>query len=238
MRDLIPLEKVEVNKEEIKKNINVKFLKTSDGAEIAYDLYEVLNPKRWFVLVHMMPTTKESWADFAKQAQSAGVASIAIDLRGHGQSTGGPDGYQDFTDADHQKSLLDIQAAADYLLEKGVQSHNITLVGASIGANLVLKFIVENPDFKRATLLSPGLNYRGIEALPLIKKLSAGQGVWLVAADDDERSGGNAGAVAKQLYEAVDGQIIERRGTVFAKGGHGIDILKAIPELAEKLIDF
>lgn len=220
------------------KKMDIKFLKTTDGAEIAYDFYDVLNSKKWLVLVHMMPATKESWVDFAKQAQAAGVASIAIDLRGHGQSTGGPGGYEKFTDADHQKSLLDVRAAVDYLLKKGVGPEAVTFIGASIGANLVLKFIAENPEFKRAALLSPGLNYRGIETLPLVQKLSPGQGVWFIAADDDERSGGNAGAMAKQLYEATDGQIVERRGTVFTKGGHGTDILKAIPELVDKLIAF
>jgi len=234
-------EAVEVAEEKVEeetKNMNVKFLKTTDGVDIAYDLYEVLNANKWFVLVHMMPATKESWSDFAKQAQQAGVASIAIDLRGHGQSAGGPDDYKNFTDTDHQKSILDVKAAADYLIKKGVKPEAITFIGASIGANLVLQFIVENPQFKRAALLSPGLNYKGIETLPLVQKLSPGQGVWFIAAEDDERSGGNAGAMAKQLYEAAPGETVERRGTVFKQGGHGTEILTAVPQLAEKLFAF
>ena len=70
------------------------FLTASDNKKIAYDLYEVKNPKGWLILTHMMPATKESWQDFAGEAQKLGYESITIDLRGHGESDGGPDGYQ------------------------------------------------------------------------------------------------------------------------------------------------
>ena len=232
-----PASKKIETKEEIKSVMPENILKTSDGVKIAYDLYEVANAKKWFVLVHMMPATKESWADFTKFAQGRGYASIAIDLRGHGQSEGGPDGYENFSDADHQKSIADIAAAVDYLKTTGATPDKIQFIGASIGANLVLKFIVEHSEFKKATLLSPGFNYKGIETLPLVEKLVAGQGVWFVAAEDDERAGGNAGVMAKQLYEATPSNV-ERRGTVFEKGGHGTDILKEVKELAAKIVEF
>lgn len=226
----------EVKKEEVKK-MDAKFLKTSDGVNIAYDLYEVPDSNRWLILVHMMPATRESWKEFAELGQKNNTASLAIDLRGHGQSTGGPDGYLKYTDADHQKSILDLDAAVNFLKNKGARAENIVIVGASIGANLALQYITQHPEIKRAVLLSPGFNYRGIETQPLAKKLQSGQAIWLVAAEDDQRSGGNAGEIAKALYQLVP-ENVERRGTVFKKGGHGTEIFKAVPELMEKVLQF
>ena len=117
------------------------FLKTSDGIKIAYDLYDVADPKGYIILAPMMPATKESWRDFANFTQKQGYSSIAIDLRGHGQSEGGPNGYENFSDNDHQKSIRDIEAAVEFLKNKGARPDRIILVGASIGANLSLKYL-------------------------------------------------------------------------------------------------
>ena len=212
-------------------------LKTNDGISIAYDFYSVDNPQKWFILIHMMPETKESWKDFAQMAQTNGFASLAIDLRGHGQSEGGPDGYNEFSDADHQKSILDLQAAAAFLKEKNVDPEKVVFVGASIGANLVLQFLSENSEYKKAILLSPGLDYRGIKTEPLVKNLKKGQSVWYLAAQDDDRSGGNAGDMVKKLYELTPGQVI-RLITIFKIGGHGTDLFNAVPELKNKILEW
>ena len=214
-------------------------LTASDGVKIAYDYYKpdssASGPDKFFVLVHMMPATKESWKEFAELAKAKGHVSIAIDLRGHGQSEGGPDGYKNFSDAEHQASIKDVEAAVKFVLDKGAKPEKITLAGASIGANLVLQYLAEHPEIKKAVLFSPGLDYRGIKGDDLMKKLSEGQRVWLVAADDDN-NGLNSQWV-RELYDLVPNNV-ERRGVTFKVGGHGTDIFKTIPELMEKFIGF
>ncbi|PIP92000.1 hypothetical protein COW77_02335, partial [Candidatus Wolfebacteria bacterium CG18_big_fil_WC_8_21_14_2_50_39_7] len=166
--------------------MNKIFLSTKDDVKIAADLYEVENPAGWLVLVHMMPATKESWTELAKNFQNAGYENLAIDLRGHGESDGGPDGYKSFADSQHQKSILDLEAAANYLIkERQATSDKIIFIGASIGANLSLQYISEHSEFKTAVLLSPGLNYRGIKTESLAKNLRAGQKVFFVSSRDD-----------------------------------------------------
>ena len=64
------------------------YLKTSDSINLCYEWRSVKNPKGYLVLLHMMPATKESWDTFAKKMQREGYASVAIDLRGHGESDG------------------------------------------------------------------------------------------------------------------------------------------------------
>ena len=86
------------------------FLKTKDNVKIAanyrnIDISKYQQPIGWLVLAHMMPATKESFHQLAEEFQNIGYESIAIDLRGHGQSDGGPNDYTNFSDSEHQKAF-------------------------------------------------------------------------------------------------------------------------------------
>ena len=218
------------------------FLTTKDGVKIAANLYPIESPAGWIIFSHMMPAMKESWNDLAKRFQGAGYEGIAIDLRGHGESISGgltrKLNYRNFFDAEHQKSILDLEAAADFLIkERKAAAGKISFVGASIGANLSLQYISEHPEFKTAVLLSPGLDYRGVKTEPMVKKLSAGQKVFFVSAQDDIRSGGNNAEENQKLYDLTPPEV-EKQIKIYETGGHGTDILKSQPELAEKIKDF
>lgn len=215
------------------------FLTTKDGIKIVANFYGVENPVGWCVLIHMMPATKESWNDFAIELQSHGYESLAIDLRGHGESEAGSNGYFDFSDEEHQKSILDLEAAVDYLVkEKSAKPENIIIMGASIGANLALQYIVNPPaGGKTAVLFSPGLNYRGIETEPLVKNLKAGQKVFFISAKDDKRSGENNVEMNQKLYDLMPAGV-EKQIKIYETGGHGTDILKVHPELEKLIIEF
>lgn len=124
-----------------KSNKSDMFLKTIDNKKIAANLYKVENPKGWLILIHMMPAAKESWKKFAEEMRESGYESLAIDLRGHGESEGGPDGYQKFSDEEHQNGIYDLEAAWEFLKSAGAKPEKTALIGASIGANLALEFI-------------------------------------------------------------------------------------------------
>ncbi len=210
------------------------FLTTEDGVKIAADLYEVDSPRLWAVLVHMMPATKESYQELARKFQGLGYESIAIDLRGHGESDGGPDGYRDFSDQQHQKSALDLEAAADYLAKnRKATSDKIFFVGASIGANLSLRCVSEHPEFPTAVLLSAGSNYHGIKTEPLVENLKTGQKVFFVSGKDD----GNNAEENRTLYDLMPAGT-QKKIQVYENGGHGTDILKNRPDLTELIIGF
>lgn len=221
------------------------FLKTADGVKIAADLYPVAEQARygtgfvkkpigWLILSHMMPATKESYENLAVKLQNIGYESIAIDLRGHGESDGGPEGFFEFSNTDHQKSIFDLEAAVDYLInERKAAPEKISFIGASIGANLSLQYITEHPGFQIAILLSPGLNYRGIKTEPIVKNIKPKQNVFFVSADDD---GPNA-EENKILYELTP-DTTDKKIQIYETGGHGTDILKNQPELYNLIIKF
>ena len=204
-------------------------LKTIDNVNIVGAYYKSPGNKG-VLLLHMMPATKESWESFATKLQNAGFAVLAIDLRGHGES--GSSDYKNFSDAEHQASIHDVEAAVEFLKSKGVSE--ISLGGASIGANLALWYQAEHSEIKQSILLSPGFNYRGVETKPYAQKLAADQRVYFVADEDDERSaGGSAATMARELVALTAAQ---KEITIYTGSGHGTDIMKAHPELEDQLV--
>lgn len=197
----------------------------SDNKKIAANLFKAENPKGWLLLAHMMPVAKESWNEFAREMQKFGYESIAIDLRGHGESQGGPDGYQKFSDVEHQASIKDLEAAWEFLKSASATSDKTSLIGASIGANLSLEFLAENPDIKKAVLLSPGLDYRGLKTESLIKKLKKDQSLVFATSKDD----GNNAEENQKLYNLAP--VVNKHLIIFEKGGHGTIMFLAKEEL-------
>lgn len=203
-------------------------LKTEDGVSIVGDYYAA-EGARGVVLLHMMPATRKSFSPFAEKLQQAGFHVLNIDLRGHGESEGGPEGYKKFLDAAHQGSRFDVASAVEFLERKGVM--RMYFAGASIGANLALEYISEHPTARGAILLSPGLNYRGIRTENAMRRLRPQQGVFLVASSDDSYS-----FTSTEKLAALSPADENRRVKFFRDAGHGTSILEKNPEFMDELI--
>jgi len=147
------------------------------------------------LFLHMMPADRKSYRTFQDGVALCGVASLAIDLRGHGDSTfqegrDEPLNYTKFTDAEHQASIEDVRGAAAYLRELTRKPFSqFACVGASIGANLAIQFASEVQELPLVIALSPGLDYRGIATVPCIEKMKAeNQRVILASSNGDTYS--------------------------------------------------
>ena len=133
-------------------------IKTVDGLNISGTLYG--NESRdGIVMVHQMGKDRESWKPIIHKLKNK-YKILTIDLRGHGKSQGD---ITKFTDGDYQKFPNDVQAAAFYLKRIGVK--NIAIVGASIGANAALQYAVKDENVSTLVLLSPGIQYHGIDSI-------------------------------------------------------------------------
>src|SRR3989338_11265854 len=214
-------------------------LKTFDGIDLAADYYEAKKPIMAAVYAHMMPAVKESWRDLAEYLAQNGISGLAIDLRGHGQSTLGPDRYKRFKPADHQESTFDLSAAAEFLHSLGhsFKHEKIIFIGASIGANLSLQFIVKHPEYKTAILLSAGHNYHGLDAEVLVRELLLGQKVFFVAWHDDVHGGRGNATQNEKLFSEVPGGVIKAK-KIYERGGHGTTIFGADRGLSEEILKF
>jgi dienelactone hydrolase len=208
--------------------------KTEDGLEIVGNFFPAeKNDAPAVVLLHMMPETKESWNNFAVKLNQEGFECLAIDLRGHGESQGGPVGSKSFSDAEHMASINDVVGAVGFFIDKGIPIEKISLVGASIGANLSITFQSEHPQIKSSILLSPGLNYRGVETEHTAKKIKEDQAIYLVAGGEGDDY---STETVKKLYNLASCHNKEIK--VFGEAGHGTDILEAEPGLANEIIDW
>lgn len=217
-------------------------LKTNDAVSIIGDYYAPAeNSPRGLVLLHMMPATRQSWKAFAEKMQSASWRSgwhvLAVDLRGHGESEGGPDGYRTFSDAEHQASRADVEASVEFLKSTLRQSSGqegvIYLGGASIGANLALQYLAEHPDTRAAFLLSPGLDYRGVTTAASVRSLKSGQAIYVVASRDDAYSADTI----QQLYDAASTGV-KKDIKFFETAGHGTTIFEREPQFMDELFSW
>lgn len=206
-------------------------LKTTDGIDIIGTFRTPEAPTRAAILLHMMPATKESWDAFAEQLEQIGCASIAIDERGHGESTmGGTLDYTQFSETEQQAKIHDVEAAFEFLKQKGFEESAIVLAGASIGANLVIQFLSEHARVPFGVALSPGIDYRGVRTDKPISQLHDGQRILLVASDDDDRE---SAASCRTLHALNPAQtvLIEKQGL-----GHGTNMFLKEPTLMTELV--
>ena len=209
-----------------------------DNKKISANLFLADNPKGWLLLTHIMPETKESWNKFASDLQKSGYESLAIDLRGHGGSEGGPGGYAEFSKEEHQAAINDLEAGWQYLKSRGALPEKSTAIGGSIGANLSLLFLTRHPDVGGGVLLSAG-NYQGIDSAELVKRLAANQKLLLVASKLDERTAGNNAEQNREYYN-LSSQVLNRHLIIFDGAGHGTSLfeLKEEYDLERAVIKF
>jgi pimeloyl-ACP methyl ester carboxylesterase len=136
---------------------------TDDEMQIKANFYPQ-NSNKALILLHMYDEDKSSWDDFAKEFQKE-YNILAIDLRGHGESDLS---LKNLTEEDYNNMVLDAKAAFDFLMEKEISQ--VTLIGASIGANTALNYAAEEEKIQRVIMLSPGLDYKGIKTTESIKE--------------------------------------------------------------------
>lgn len=140
-----------------KKTYETFTINASDGVGIAVNYYPSASNKG-LILLHSLGRNKDIFKPYAPTLQNQ-YKIIVPDLRGHGQSDLD---FTDFTDTDFKHMIYDVEAAAAYLEGVGVAPENISLAGASIGANLALLYATAHP-VDKLLLLSPGSNYRGLD---------------------------------------------------------------------------
>ena len=213
--------------------VSRKFV-TSDGVTIAADYLKPVGAASAVLLLHMMPATKESWQPLTELLNKKGLATLAIDLRGHGESTVGVGGreldYKKFSDVDQQTKKLDVSAGLEFLKREGFALPDITLVGASIGANLALQALAEHSEIKKAAALSPGLDYKGVVTKSLLEKIATDQQVFLIASEDDSYSADSARALAETNPRA--------KLKIYDRAGHGTNMWFSQPALLPELVEW
>jgi dienelactone hydrolase len=206
-------------------------LRTDDGLSLAATWYEpVARPAPAVILVHMLNRSRREWEGFAQRLVSENIGALAIDLRGHGESspTAAPAGA---AAVDYSSMVLDIKAARRFLAQRvEVQQSRVGIAGASIGANLAALQASTDPSVVSLALLSPSLDYRGLRIEAALRKV-AERPVLLVASDDDPY----ALRSARELQKTAGGV---RELLVLKQAGHGAAMLSRDADLTRSLVDW
>jgi len=173
------------------------------------------------ILLHMLGMDRSTWDKFAQKLTQNGYAVLSVDLRGHGESIKQANhtiSYQSFMPKNFKNMTLDVKAAKKYLIEgRKANPNQISIIGASIGANLALNYAASDHSIKSVILLSPGLNYRGISTLDAIMKYK--NPIYIVTAEDDSESAKDSKILCEKITCAENLKIFENTNV------HGTDML-------------
>src|ERR1041385_6338881 len=134
-------------------------VKSADGTALKGTYFAAAKPGPGDLLCHQSNRTRKSWDDVAKQLAAAGINTLTVDSRGHGE-TGGK--------YDKQQWPLDLDAAFQYLISQpGVKRDVIGIGGGGvIGAETSVETARRHTaEVKSLVLLSGETDREGAEFL-------------------------------------------------------------------------
>lgn len=202
-------------------------IRTDDGISLAATWYEPSGRAPAVILVHMLHKSRRDWDAVGSRLAAEGIGALALDLRGHGESSGAlPEGET----TDYSVFVRDLTAARHYLSSRGDVQPRLGIAGASIGANLAVLEAAADPTVASIALLSPSLDYRGLRIDAAMKKYATRPAL-LIASDDDAY----ASRSVKELQKAGTGT---REALILNRAGHGTVMLAHDPDLARTLVDW
>jgi dienelactone hydrolase len=200
-------------------------IEASDGLKLVGTYYAPVDiPAPWpgVILLHMLGSDRSTWDAYATQLADAGFAVFALDMRGHGE-TGG--------EVDWDLAEIDLQRVWDYLSAKqDFDPDRMGIIGASIGANMALIGGADEPSARTVILLSPGLNYQGVETEAAMTTYGA-RPVLIAASQEDTYSADSS----HKLEQLALGEV---RLEMYEGAGHGTFMLENEPGLGGLIIEW
>jgi len=198
----------------------------SDGWVIVGDLVEPESPEPVpaVLLLHMMPTDRTSYNKLAGFLAERNIASLRIDLRGHGESINQGEHTQEI----NAEAWRDILAAYNFLAEReSIKPERIGILGASYSGEQAVIAAREGADVRAFVILSSGSFSEN--SIQFVANSSAH---WqFIAAEDD-------GDVAALMRRAADGAPGLAAATIYPRGGHGTYLFSSDRELEKKIANW
>jgi dienelactone hydrolase len=210
----------------------------SDGTQLSATLYDSSNrPAPAVILVHMLGRSRDDWDNVATRLADAGLVVLAIDLRGHGRSSGAIAGAPDARSgrigvaATLPLMVDDVRAAVTWIgARPNVTPGGIAIAGASLGANLAAVAAADSSQVRAVALLSPSLDYRGIRIdAGVIKRIGA-RPMWLAASTHDP--------YALRTLKELSTDAGPREQYLSRAPAHGTNLLADDVDLARSLVDW
>ena len=206
--------------------------RTIDDVKISGDWRIVPDGNKAALLIHGRGSSHVGWESVREALEERGWSTLAIDLRGHGESEGPPPDKSRRFDRfdDYHSMLFDVSAAMDFL-KKEVSGGKFAIIGSSIGANLAIGYAADHFEVKAAVLLSPGINYYGLRGDDYFYQYHRPLAIFTAK---DDHTYDQAQKLLKVPGIAKDKLWYQEYET----GGHGREILRNHPESIPQLADW
>lgn len=174
-------------------------IKSEDGFKLFGELTlpTKLAKSKIVLLAHQFGSDKESWGSLVGKLHENGYSTLAIDIRGHGQSTqksGEEIEFQpNLSTPEHIKeSLIQLDKLVNLSLVKndislwinqldllGFETQNLVAIGSSLGSNSIIKSL-EDVEYRAIVLLSVGR----VEDAQTLFGISSTKTLFITALDD------------------------------------------------------
>lgn len=230
-----PLEAIEAVPDEAPPAPREVRFDTPDGVTIVGELAPAASPEAGAViLLHQLGSDRSEWAPLVERLHAApSITTLAIDMRGHGESTTSRDGEVEFHTFDRDawaRTQEDVLAALAFLTSdaSGVRPSRIGAVGSSIGATAVIAAAAREPRIASLAVISPGRAYHGFDALTPMLELGS-RGFFAIVSRDETEGVETAEAMARVTH--TDAMVLD--ATV-----HGVALFSAEPNTLDRLVDF
>lgn len=187
-------------------------IKTPDGTLLSALFSPPVGEKPLVLMLHGLDSSKEEWQSLMSELEKEKWGYLTYDARRSGTPW--------------QKWVDDEGAVLRYVENAGIPRSRVFLAGASVGANVSLKYSALTGVGKGLILLSPGLNYQGLSTTGSISKVSAP--VLIVASPADQYAASSSlelKKISKQVLLWLD-----------VKPGHGVQMFDA--GLLARIIDW
>jgi dienelactone hydrolase len=229
-------------------------VKAQDGTILKGSYLAAPRPGPGVILFHQSNRTRESWDSVARQLAAAGINTLVVDSRGHGE-TGGK--YDFWTNPNHEQATQDLASDVDatfqYLItQPGVNRTVIGLGGAGLlGVDASVQTARRHSADVKSLVLLSGETFR--PGLQFLRQASQIPGLFVVDDSDEYPPTVEAMHLLYSMASNPGKKLIHYRasheapwlwyepvdvGRVPATGGHGTDMFKLHPELPDIIVDW
>ena len=189
------------------------------------------------LLLHMLGKTRKDYEPLETLLLEKGISTFAFDFRGHGDSTKKASGeeinYRSFDDRTWPDVVKDISPALSFLESHGHKRQDITIVGASIGANAAIVASSRDLQIRTVVLLSPGMNYRTLRIEDAVTAWDK-RPMLVMATDGDTYAATTAQKIRDLLSKNTKVTV-----TLFPGfNAHGTALFDGVPGSTQKIADW
>jgi pimeloyl-ACP methyl ester carboxylesterase len=187
------------------------------------------------ILVHQLGSSRREWGSFIEALrEQADVSVLAIDLRGHGDSTtrdGAQATFERFGPEDFAEMTADVRGALSVVkAQLALSPQRVVFVGSSIGSSAAIRVASEDPKVAAVVAVSPGIDYKGLDTFQPVRARPDLPALFLAGSAD--KYAAHSAKVLSGEMSAAELHIVE--GTA----DHGVVLLESHPDLSARVIAF